>query len=134
MRRFKAAIAGLAFILCLQPMTAKSFADSRTIEKEKESRIETVFNMRIEELETQANDLLGLSGNEAIDIHIERISPIYDFAGNEYTLVECAPTGYMIYHDESGNFVESSAVATSPYARPTAFKLKRTLQKEEKMV
>lgn len=115
MRRFIAAIAGLAFILCFQPMTAKTFADSRIIEAEKNSRIKTVFNMRIEEIEAQANDLLGLSGEAKIDIHIENISPLYDFAGNEYTLIECAPTGYMIYHNKSGNFVESSAVAVSPY-------------------
>lgn len=115
MRRFKAAVTGLTFILCLQPLTAKSFADSRTIENGKESRTETIFNMRIEELENQANDLLDLSGNDMVDIHIDRITPLYDFTGNEYTLVECAPTGYMIYHNESGNFVESSAIAVSPY-------------------
>lgn len=45
MRRFKAAVTGLTFILCLQPLTAKSFADSRTIENGKESRTETIFNM-----------------------------------------------------------------------------------------
>lgn len=32
-----------------------------------------------------------------------------------YTLVECEPNGYLIYHDESGIFAESSLYSPSPY-------------------
>lgn len=41
---------------------------------------------------------------------------LYDFAGNEYKLVECSPTGYYIIHPESGIIIESSVDAKSPYA------------------
>lgn len=40
---------------------------------------------------------------------------LLDFSGNAYTLIECEPTGYMIYHNASGQFVEMSATGPSPY-------------------
>ena len=38
-----------------------------------------------------------------------------DFSGNAYTLVECEPSGYLIYHNDSGVFAESSLYSPSPY-------------------
>lgn len=40
---------------------------------------------------------------------------LYDFSGNSYTLVECVPTGYLIYSDSAGELVEYSASSPSPY-------------------
>ena len=105
-----------AILLCMNPLTTNAASISADDNVQKVGRIITIFNMYIEELETQANTLLELSGEDMINIQIERISTIYDFAGNEYTLVECNPSGYIIYHNESGVFVEASAVAESPFA------------------
>ncbi len=90
------------------------FSDLR-FNVDKDIRRTEIFNMRIIELENQVNKLLELPETQKIDIHISQISTIHDFSGNQYTLVECVPSGYMIYHDESGVFVESSAIAMSPY-------------------
>lgn len=105
-----------AILLCMNPLTTNAASISADDNVQKVGRIITIFNMYIEELETQANTLLELSGEDMINIQIERISTIYDFAGNEYTLVECNPSGYIIYHNESGVFVEASAVAETPFA------------------
>lgn len=48
-------------------------------------------------------------------ISINTIKSLQDFAGNKYTLIECSPKGYYIYHNGSGNFVEYSIKAISPY-------------------
>lgn len=50
------------------------------------------------------------------DISADTIKALLDFAGNSYTLIECEPSGYMIYHNASGQFVETSATSPSPYA------------------
>ena len=49
-------------------------------------------------------------------LSIARILPVKDFSGEDYSVIEGNPTGYMIYHPESGVFVESSPSAPSPYA------------------
>lgn len=103
-------------ILCMNPIATNAASISAADDVQKTARITTIFNMYIDELESQANTLLELSGDDMIDIQIEQVSVIYDFAGNEYTLVECNPSGYIIYHNASGTFVEASAIAESPYA------------------
>ena len=40
-------------------------------------------------------------------LSIKRILPVKDFSGADYFVIECNPTGYMIYHPASGVFVES---------------------------
>lgn len=50
-----------------------------------------------------------------VKININMIKNLKDFAGNEYKLVECLPTGYYIIHPESGIVIESSPSAKSPY-------------------
>lgn len=49
-------------------------------------------------------------------LSMDRILPVRDFSGADYLVIECSPTGYMIYHPESGVFVESSPSSASPYA------------------
>ena len=41
--------------------------------------------------------------NQALSI--ARILPVKDFSGEDYLVIEGSPTGYMIYHPESGVFV-----------------------------
>ncbi len=49
------------------------------------------------------------------NIEIERIKELKDFADTTYTLFELAPTGYIIYHSESGQFIEYTSISSSPY-------------------
>lgn len=49
------------------------------------------------------------------DISISAIKYASDFAGNRFTVIECKPTGYYIFHESSGIFVEYSISSMSPY-------------------
>jgi len=40
---------------------------------------------------------------------------LLDFDGNRYWCVELEPTGYMIFHESSGQFVEWAENSPSPY-------------------
>lgn len=104
-----------SLVLCTHPLTTKATVLSQINKGDKYEREINIFNSKIQELEAQANELLNLSEKSMIDIEIDQITPIYDFSGNEYTLIECKPQGYIIYHNASGIFVEGSAVAKSPY-------------------
>ena len=46
---------------------------------------------------------------------ISDIKIAYGFNGDAYIIVECEPTGYMIYHPASGTFAETSPSSQSPY-------------------
>lgn len=48
------------------------------------------------------------------------IKILEDFAEGYYILAECSPSGYFIYDPESGNVVESSLTAPSPYLNEDA--------------
>ncbi|QNK39329.1 cysteine peptidase family C39 domain-containing protein [Caproicibacter fermentans] len=48
-------------------------------------------------------------------ITVSNTKILHDFAGNEYELVECTPTGYYIIHPQSGIIIESSPNSKSPY-------------------
>ena len=48
-------------------------------------------------------------------IAVSDTKTLHDFAGNEYKLIECSPTGYYIIHPESGIVVESAVDSKSPY-------------------
>ena len=50
---------------------------------------------------------------------ITRIITVQDFSNEKYTVIECVPRGYIIYHPNSGVFVESSPSAISPYINLT---------------
>lgn len=49
------------------------------------------------------------------DREISTIKEISDFAGNTYTLVECLPTGYVIYNNEAALVLERAENSPSPY-------------------
>lgn len=74
-------------------------------------RLSNVLKDQLNEMLSNSNKLRGSSTS----LKITQISKISDFDGNTYTLVECSPHGYMIYHDDSGIFVESSPVVNSPF-------------------
>ena len=116
MKRILSLIMVVVMLFAVSATSVSAMSIETQVDISRDMRLTEVFNMRIAELESQANDLLELSGDNAIDIQISQVSTISDFAGNSYTLVECTPSGYMIYHDASGVFVEASAVAPSPYA------------------
>lgn len=46
---------------------------------------------------------------------ISEIKPLYDFAENLYYVIECDPTGYLIYHANSRTCMEYSLYCESPY-------------------
>ncbi len=49
------------------------------------------------------------------NLTIEKTKTLFDFDGNEYYLFELEPTGYIIFHIDSGKFVEYSTESISPY-------------------
>ncbi len=57
----------------------------------------------------------SLIRSEDAKIRISAIRRLQDFAGNEYTLIECEPTGYYILHNASGRYAEYSSETVSPY-------------------
>ena len=47
-------------------------------------------------------------------LQISVIKKVKDFSGNKYTVIECEPNGYFIYHNESGKFIEYAIDSISP--------------------
>ena len=68
-----------------------------------------------ETLYTAFSDKVQSMQKEETPLTIKRIITVRDFSNHKYTVIECAPTGYIIYHPDSGIFVESSPSAISPY-------------------
>lgn len=68
-----------------------------------EKRRESVFMYKIKQM------------SEKQELKIDKIKTAYDFAGNQYTVIECAPIGYLIFCDSLGSFVEYSPSSYSPY-------------------
>lgn len=99
-------------IFALSSQTVMALSTINAI-KAKEIRLNTVMENRIAELEENNYDLHPEEGE--VNITILSTKKISDMVGNIYTLTECEPTGYMIFHDESGTFVESSIKSISPY-------------------
>ena len=70
-------------------------------EKNEEVLLEQVFEAKVKA--------------EDENISISTIKKVMDFANNKYTIIECEPLGYFIFHDESGIFVEYSSSSPSPF-------------------
>lgn len=77
----------------------------------KTAREQIVFETKVEE-SIQEYDVEH-------ELSISQIKSAQDFAGNRYTIIECEPTGYYIYHNDSGTFVEYSPESLSPYLGKT---------------
>lgn len=99
-------------IFALSSQTVMALSTINAI-KAKEIRLNTVLENKVAELEENNYDLHPEEGE--VNISILSTKKISDMVGNTYTLTECEPTGYMIFHDESGTFVESSIKSISPY-------------------
>lgn len=109
----------LTFVLCIcaiassMSVSALGNNENKALNKEKEERKQIVFAEKIAEME---NNHLQLHEEEGeLLLNISEIKDVYDFAGNKYTLVELEPEGYILFHDESGVFVEYSSRTVSPY-------------------
>ena len=66
------------------------------------------------------NQRLALSMKSIVDAWesertISSIKSVSDFAGNKYTVVECSPTGYIIFNNEAALVLESAENSPSPY-------------------
>lgn len=60
-------------------------------------------------------DVLDVWGTWESERSIANTKVVYDFAGNEYTVVECTPTGYIIFNNASATVLESAENSQSPY-------------------
>ena len=66
------------------------------------------------------NSYLDVMNSEyGSDVSLATIRSLKDFAGNDYTLAECTPTGYMIMCNDAGVLMEYSASSPSPYLNET---------------
>lgn len=68
-----------------------------------EERKESVFKYKVFQM------------SEKEKLAINSTKKAYDFAGNQYTVIECSPIGYLIFCDSLGIFVEYSPSSVSPY-------------------
>ena len=57
--------------------------------------------------------------NMGSDLTIDSIKSLQDFDGNQYTLFELDPIGYIIYYNDSGKYIEYSESSYSPYLNLT---------------
>ena len=85
--------------------------DQITIEKlQYSTRLMSVINVKLDELKTIDN---------VNSLTVANIKTAHDLAGHEYKVIECAPSGYMIFNEETGVFTEYSSSAPSPYLECT---------------
>ena len=97
-----------SLLTLLVPASAAEFVSSSNQQTLKSRRMDIVFSQKIESM--QPDDV-----KYRIDITDFTTRNLADFSGNSYTLVECEPSGYLIYHNDSGVFAESSLHSPSPY-------------------
>jgi len=99
----------LAISMLLTATVIPTFAISGIVDSEDvgfELRLLSIFNAKLSEME-------AIDANEKL--RVSNIKEAVDFAGNEYYIAECAPTGYMIFNADTGVFAEYSPSALSPY-------------------
>ena len=69
-------------------------------------RLMSVISVKINELKALDN---------VAELTVSTIKDASDLAGNEYKIVECSPSGYLIFNEATGVFTEYSSSAPSPY-------------------
>ena len=96
----------IVLTLIASPLCA-SASNIRAVELQSD-RFTQIVNIEIEKVKLI---------NDQVDSNIKVCSKkqATDFAGNEYTIIECDPTGYMIYNVENGLFCEIALWEYSPY-------------------
>lgn len=117
MNYFIKKIAMLLVLVTLLVQLGENFLALSTQETDKhykkllnEIMLDQIFIMR-----NAVSELEQISINEVPIIEIETMRTVEGFDGEEYLVVECAPAGYMIYHEKTGNFLEYSIKSKSPY-------------------
>ena len=94
-------------VLCI-PVSAVELVLPPVHENLQTQRANLVFSQKIEEMQPVDPALrVAITGFTTREIT--------DFSGNLYTLIECKPSGYLIYHNASGVFAEASLYSPSPY-------------------
>lgn len=113
----KSAVSLILVFAILLSSASHSIAISKLPLDTFEWRLQALFSDKMIQMVADA-EAAGLNRVD-MSTSIADIKLISDLAGNQYTLVECSPTGYMIFHNESGIFTEYSPIAPSPYLRQT---------------
>lgn len=102
------------FALFCLPIASTAFADTQEISNsvilQMTAYEDTAKNQRLYNVA-----LNHISKNMKAGSSVSSVKQLVDFAGNRYTLFELAPIGYMIYHIDSGKFVEYAEDSYSPY-------------------
>lgn len=76
--------------------------DEHTLKEVRKTRESAVFASKIQ-------------STSSGEIQMATTYPVSDFSGNEYTVIECEPTGYYIFSNDTGVYVEYCLDADSPY-------------------
>ena len=99
----------LAVVLSCFPVTVLSAGGTNDDFPVNDNLITIEDYAKCEEVLSYINQVNGL------DLEIDAIKPLVDFAGNVYYDIECKPQGYIIMHGQTGDYVEYSENAKSPY-------------------
>ena len=122
MRKSKVSL--LAFVICFSIMlmfsgSAVAFANSYSNEEANSVVLNQIAvydsaakNAKLLKI-VQAHIDTNMEGNG--NRTIKRVKNLYDFDGNMFTLFELNPIGYIVYHGESGKFIEYAENSPSPY-------------------
>ncbi len=108
MKKFISIILALVMFFTMSPISAMGVVKEEISTEDFgfEIRLLSVFNALIEELK---------KSEDVGDMRVTNIKTAIDFAGNEYYIAECTPSGYMIFNADTGAFIEYSYSASSPY-------------------
>lgn len=99
---------------CVAPCYATAVQEPSLYSSEEiDQRTRNIFNNKVASILDEYS--VFEDENLPNEITIASITPISDFCNNTYTLIECDPTGYLIYHNESGIFVEYTPESHSPF-------------------
>lgn len=85
-------ISALSLLVLVIPTSAIGVLNKTNLQV---TRMNNVFAQKIEEIQPD-------NPTDRVNITNFVTRQLKDFSGNLYTLVECEPNGYLIYHDESG--------------------------------
>lgn len=104
----------VVFSVILPPTPFFVVAEQMRIERKTISSM-SVFNENIKNQRLYLVALDHIEKNMDATSRIIEVKTLHDFDGNIYALFELSPFGYAIYHVLSGDFVEYSETANSPY-------------------
>lgn len=103
----------LSALFCL-PIASTAFADTQEISNSAMAQM-TAYEDISKNQRLYNVALNHISKNMKAGSSVSSVKQLVDFDGNRYTLFELTPIGYMIYHIDSGKFVEYAEESYSPY-------------------